>query len=738
MKSNLTAKLLIAVLLSVPVGLLHATLPTNSIVDMRFSEGSGTTTANDGFVGGTASFYDALVSGFPAFTNNVPTGTYVPAANAFAMDFGNITGNSATGEGQRAVDLTSSLPGNFPPIDTGNLGTDFPQVTVCGWLNARVLATGSGGNRIAFALLGPAGPGFDLVQRGSGGLSMTINEYFDTSPESSPLKITADLNMGSNNWVFFAVTYDPGLASGQMKYYFGSAKKLAALDVAHTYVPAGGYGTIVTNTGKLTVGNFNELEPARDGRGGSSRVFRGLIDELRIYTNALTLDEIQQAQLNSAVTPVAASFLKQPASQTVAAQQNAFFDADATGSGTVTFQWKTNNVNVPGATNATFSLSPVLLTDNGMTVAVGVTNAVGGVLSTNAVLTVIPNVPHVVSLSFTDGEELATTNVGSLAGYMELKRNANLPVLTNKVPSGPFAPSPLHNTRSIYMDNASANRALDFTNNLIGPEGTLGSMNGLTICGWLNSGNTSFRTTSTTRGNALINACNAANNGFCLMLRTNGGATLNSYLVLMVNENPNTVIAPNRSSFDQIPVDVTGGAANWIFFAVTYDGTLSTANLNFYFGDPNNAATNDVIGAITYNKGVIPNTGRMTVGNHNNAFTAGAGSFGGRSVSGLNGTAYRGYFDEIKVFTKVLTLAEIQQQQVAPAVPTLLVYSPSGPNLNLSWETATHAPYQLKSRTNLSAGGWSNVTASESVSGNIHSVTVPRDKETEFFRIFRQ
>ena len=34
------------------------------------------------------------------------------------------------------------------------------------------------------------------------------------------------------------------------------------------------------------------------------------------------------------VTPVAASLLKQPVSQTVAAQQNAFFDADATGSGT--------------------------------------------------------------------------------------------------------------------------------------------------------------------------------------------------------------------------------------------------------------------------------------------------------------------------------------------------------------------------------------------------------------------
>jgi hypothetical protein len=109
----------------------------------------------------------------------------------------------------------------------------------------------------------------------------------------------------------------------------------------------------------------------------------------------------------------------------------------------------------------------------------------------------------------------------------------------------------------------------------------------------------------------------------------------------------------------------------------------------------------------------------------------------GRGVSGNNGTAFRGLMDEIKIFTKVLTPAEIQAEQKAPAIPTLLVYSNSGPNLDLSWETLPIYPYQLQSRTNLTTGSWINVPIAETVSGNVHKVAVPRVKETDFFHIIR-
>ena len=133
-------------------------------------------------------------------------------------------------------------------------------------------------------------------------------------------------------------------------------------------------------TGNLTVGNFSSVDALRGTTSNAGDpLFRGLIDEVKVYTNALTLDEIQQAQINNNVTPVAASILKQPANKTTPQGQNAIFDVDATGSGQLTYQWKTNGINVTGATNSSFTMSSVTLAQIGTVVTVGVSNSVGGV-----------------------------------------------------------------------------------------------------------------------------------------------------------------------------------------------------------------------------------------------------------------------------------------------------------------------------------------------------------------------
>ena len=54
------------------------------------------------------------------------------------------------------------------------------------------------------------------------------------------------------------------------------------------------------------------------------------------------------------------------------------------------YQWSSNNVAVPGATNATFTLTNVSLSASESTYSVLVTNSFGTELSTNAVLTVLP------------------------------------------------------------------------------------------------------------------------------------------------------------------------------------------------------------------------------------------------------------------------------------------------------------------------------------------------------------
>jgi hypothetical protein len=711
---------------------LHAAVPPDPTVELRFPEGpdlaggNGVTTTNTGTLGDLATFaqpvdpvYETNLA--PYFSTNVPVGTYVPAANAYSVNMGEIIGNSGGGSHGRAIDLT-------PPPGA------YPELTICGWLNASLSAN----CRIVYALESPNGLGFEMQMYNNGVISLGLNQN-NNIIRASNFQLPLNASTPASNWVYFAVTYNPSLGSGQMKYYFGRPNQLAQLDVARDYVPP--FSPTIDFPGNLTVGNFSGIDGGRDSLlGGNSQIFRGLLDEIKIYTNALTLDQVQSAQVNAALTPVAASILTPPIPTTAIAGQSPVFTVTATGTGLVTYQWKTNDVNVAGATNASFTVANVLLTQNGTLVSVGVSNTVGGVVSTPVTLTVLPSDPLIVTHSFSEGgTSPTTTNIGSLAGNGVFIRNSGLPLFINtNYPSGPYAPTPTYNAAAINYGDAGANRAIDLTNNLVSAAGQLGSLNALTICGWMNSANITFRTTSSGRGVGVVSATRGGTaGGFALAYRNNSLGTApygeNGRLALYVNDWPaGDPTASQLSPVDTIPLSSNAAPANWVYFAVTYDGTIATDNLTYYFGDPNNLATNT--GPLTYNKGVMPVTGQLTVGN----FQVAAGNPTGRTVGGANGTAFRGLLDEIKVFSKVLTLAEIRAQQVTPALPTLLVYSNSGPDFVLSWETEAIFPYQLQSQTNVAAAVWNNVPNSESVVGRVHSVAVARTNDNQFFRIKRQ
>lgn len=377
---------------------LRAAAPGDPAVEMTFSEGSGISTVNSGYLGGTASL-DAgtTTNGFPMFTNNVPSGPYTPAGNTYAMDFGPVE----VGQGGRKIDLSTD---NGP---LGTLGNFIGGITVCGWINSRDNGVGSGGNRIAFALETPNGLGFDVMQRGSGSMGFNVNQYNDGGPASTTGLITADAGAGASNWVFFAVTYDPSLASSQVKFFFGRTDRLAAFDVARTYSPPP--TNQIEYTGLLTVGNFSSVEGQYSATGTGSRTYRGLIDQLRIYTNVFSIDEIQQAQLESASVPaVPATILRQPTNVTVTAgpYKSATFSVEAHGSGALTYQWLTNDVAVPGATNRTITFATETGALDGTKINVLVDNALTtdpGNLSDNAFLYVIvPPTPDEVILTTAD------------------------------------------------------------------------------------------------------------------------------------------------------------------------------------------------------------------------------------------------------------------------------------------------------------------------------------------------
>lgn len=81
----------------------------------------------------------------------------------------------------------------------------------------------------------------------------------------------------------------------------------------------------------------------------------------------------------------------QPASHTVAVGQTTTFSVTASGTGTLTYQWKKNSTAISGATSASYTIPAAVASDNGGSFTVTVTGTAGSVTSNAAILTV--NVP---------------------------------------------------------------------------------------------------------------------------------------------------------------------------------------------------------------------------------------------------------------------------------------------------------------------------------------------------------
>ena len=94
------------------------------------------------------------------------------------------------------------------------------------------------------------------------------------------------------------------------------------------------------------------------------------------------------ATLTVTAAPVAPSITTQPASQTVTAGQSATFSVTATGTATLSYQWKKNGAAISGAISASYTTPATAAADTGAQFTVTVTNSIGNVSSSPATLTV--------------------------------------------------------------------------------------------------------------------------------------------------------------------------------------------------------------------------------------------------------------------------------------------------------------------------------------------------------------
>jgi hypothetical protein len=217
-----------------------------------------------------------------------------------------------------------------------------------------------------------------------------------------PSNVVSTSSLPVNQWTHFAVTYD------------GSTFKLYFNGVCETQTPY--TGGIFPGTGDLTLG-------ASVVSGGEVLYpFAGLIDEPAVYNRALSAAEIQAiynaGSAGKCAVPVITS---QPQGRTATVGSTVTFVVTAGGSLQLSYQWQFNSTNIAGATASSLTLTNVQPGQAG-TYLVIVSNALGAVTSSNAVLAVVPAAPcatpHAGLVSWWPGEgtanDIANTNSGTL------------------------------------------------------------------------------------------------------------------------------------------------------------------------------------------------------------------------------------------------------------------------------------------------------------------------------------
>jgi hypothetical protein len=155
----------------------------------------------------------------------------------------------------------------------------------------------------------------------------------------------------------------------------------------------------------LTVSSVGPFVGNRGLSGSNSPAFTGLID---YFFN--TASPIMPEDPTAPVTP---TITTHPSNQTVTVGQTATFSVTAAGTPLLSYQWQKNNLDIAGATNASYTTPPTTLADSGAMFRCLVANFVGSATSSSATLAVLSG----VGPSITSHPANQTVTVGQTATF---------------------------------------------------------------------------------------------------------------------------------------------------------------------------------------------------------------------------------------------------------------------------------------------------------------------------------
>ena len=230
----------------------------------------------------------------------------------------------------------------------------------------------------------------NIITHGAEGADLSLMEVFlrinqgkyevGTSEGVVVNSVSAEVPEGDiGNWVFLAGSWDE--SNGWRLYRHGEP-------IAANYAGAGA----VTVAGGWGIGARGE-EPGVPFPEADSRTVQGAIDEVAIFSRALTPAEIKSVYNASKPLPIIIQAPKAPAGA-VFAGDTVVFEVTAQGTPPLTYQWTKNGQDLAGKTSSTLTLSNVTVADSG-TYAVEVSNA-NGTVSSTVELVVIATAPEIV------------------------------------------------------------------------------------------------------------------------------------------------------------------------------------------------------------------------------------------------------------------------------------------------------------------------------------------------------